>query len=378
MSDNVEVVHRLDAFHRAIGAHLRHLFAAIVDADAAEVWKDSEARDLAHWLCMRYDLSEWKARRWIAAAHALQRLPAIAEALVSGEIGVDKVVELTRFATPETEGRLVRWAQNVSGAAIRRRADLAARQEIEEVREAERWRSLAWWYHDEGRRFRLEADLPAASGAVVAKALDRLAQELPSGAEREAGAGQGARLADALVGLCSARIAADADPDRATVIVHASVEAVSAGEGGCQIEGGPVIHPEIVRRLLCDARVQTVVEDDTGRALAMGRVSREPSAALIRQLRYRDHGCRFDSCGARRFLRAHHIQWWGRGGPTELDNLILICSFHHSLVHEHGWAVRREQDGSVAWFRPDRTRYRSGPAPPKELADRSMLVGAGA
>jgi Domain of unknown function (DUF222) len=69
----------------------------------------SPARDLAHFLAMRYGISEWKARRWIAAAHALEPLPKISEAFASGALGIDKVVELTRFATPVIRLRL-RWA----------------------------------------------------------------------------------------------------------------------------------------------------------------------------------------------------------------------------------------------------------------------------
>jgi hypothetical protein len=79
---------------------------------------------------------------------------------VAGEIGVDKLVELTRFATAATETDLLRWAKKVSGAAVRRRADLLARRDIDEVRDVELSRSVSWWYFDEGKRFGLEADLP--------------------------------------------------------------------------------------------------------------------------------------------------------------------------------------------------------------------------
>jgi Domain of unknown function (DUF222)/HNH endonuclease len=147
------------------------------------------------------------------------------------------------------------------------------------------------------------------------------------------------------------------------VVVHASLRALT-GEGGCEIEDGPVIHPETARRLACNARIQTVIEDDAGQPLRLGRVSREPSAAMVRQLRYRDVECRFPGCGSRRFTQAHHIVWWHKGGRTDLDNLALICSFHHRLVHEHGWRLQRARNGAVHWFRPDGSRYRAGPAPP--------------
>ncbi|MBI4261708.1 MAG: DUF222 domain-containing protein, partial [Actinobacteria bacterium] len=307
----------------------------------------------------------------------LEHLPWIAEALSSGAQGIDKVVELTRFATPETEARLVRWAAGVSGAAIRRRADRAARQSLADAREVDRSRSAGWWFYDEGRRFGLEADLPAAQGAVVARALDRLAQEIPVMPGEEDASYAECRRADAVVALCSARVAGDSDPDRATVVVHAQLDGLERGDSGCELEDGPAIHAETARRLTCNARIQIVVEDDSGEPLRVGRVTREPPAWMLRQLRYRDHGCTFPGCGTRRFTQAHHIVWWRHGGTTDLDNLALVCSFHHKLVHEYGWRIARAPDDGVAWFRPDGTRHVAGPAPPSGVSERDgpMLVG---
>jgi hypothetical protein len=117
-----------------------------------------------------------------------------------------------------------------------------------------------------------------------------------------------------------------------------------------------------------------LLECRDGNVLGLGRTSREPSAWMVRQVRYRDRECRFPGCGARRFTEAHHIRWWRDGGRTDLDNLVLICSFHHRLVHEHGWSIRRETDGEVRWFHPDGTRYRAGPAP-GDHAEPKLLLG---
>jgi hypothetical protein len=121
-----------------------------------------------------------------------------------------------------------------------------------------------------------------------------------------------------------------------------------------------------------------VIEDGAGQPVGLGRMSREPSAAMMRHLRYRDAECRFPGCGARRFTQAHHIAWWEHGGPTELENLLLVCTFHHKLVHEYGWSVRRDPDGTVRWSRPGGSRYLSGPGPPAETVERrsSWLVTA--
>ena len=362
--NSIDVVRDLDALHARASVAQRDLLRGVAQADRCDAWKDSGARDMAHWLAMRYGISEWKARRWIACGHALERLPAISEAFSSGSLGIDKVVELTRFATAETEVRLLRWAARVSGAAIRHRGDLEARRQLQEAQQAEERRFLQWWYTEDS--FQLRGELPLAQGAIVAKALDRVAETIPEmpGTEDDDPYPQDTRRADALVVLGSSRIASDPDPDRATVVIHAQLEGLASGSGGCEIEDGPVIHPETARRLLCTARVQTVLEDERGDVIKLGRMHREPPAWMLRQLTHRDRGCRFPGCGNRRFAQAHHLTWWSRGGRTELENLALICSFHHKLVHELGWTITRDADGEIRWFRPDGVRYRAGPAPP--------------
>ncbi len=233
---------------------------------------------------------------------------------------------------------------------------------------------MAWWWLDEGRRLGLEVELPAAQGAIVVRALERMAEQIPAMPDEDATWFAPARRADALVALCSARIADDPDPDRATVVIHAQLGGDPATAGGFELEDGPSIDPRTAQRLLCDARVQVVAEDHRGDVIGLGRTSREPPPWMLRQLRYRDRGCRFPGCGTGRFTHAHHVVWWSRGGRTDLDNLLLVCSFHHRLVHEHGWSVTRAPDGVVGWFRPSGVRYRAGPSPgPGGIEPRSKI-----
>ncbi len=277
---------------------------------------------------------------------------------------MDKVVELCRFAAPETEGSLITWARRVSTASIRHRADLVLKRDIEQVRDAERSRFLNWWYCDEGRRFGLEAELPAADGAVVQRALERLSEKVPVMPGEEDDAFVEKRRADALVALASTHIAKDQDPDRATVVLHVRAGAYGEEEGASELEDGPVIHPQTEKRLMCSGRIQALLEDARGDVLRVGRLRRDPSPWMMRALKHRDRECRFPGCGARHFTQAHHIRWWEHGGLTELENLVLLCFFHHKLVHEYGWRIMRERDGTVTWFRPTGKRYRPGPDPP--------------
>ncbi|MGH2826221.1 MAG: HNH endonuclease signature motif containing protein, partial [Actinomycetota bacterium] len=89
-------------------------------------------------------------------------------------------------------------------------------------------------------------------------------------------------------------------------------------------------------------------------------------------LRVRDRGCTFPGCGARWFLQAHHIKHWTpERGPTDLDNMVLTCGFHHRLVHEHRWDVRLEPNGAATWLRPDGTPFQPGVPVPEELPARA-------
>ena len=101
--------------------------------------------------------------------------------------------------------------------------------------------------------------------------------------------------------------------------------------------------------------------------IGLGRMAREPAEWMLRHLRHRDRGCTFPGHSTR-WTQAHHIRWWSRGGTTDLENLVLTCLFHHKLVHEYGWTIRRERTDQVVWLRPDGVRFHAGPAPPIRAA----------
>ena len=66
----------------------------------------------------------------------------------------------------------------------------------------------------------------------------------------------------------------------------------------------------------------------------------------------RDRGCAFPGCTHTRFLHGHHIRHWLHGGETSVDNLALLCTVHHHLVHEGGWTIVRGADGELVFTSP--------------------------
>lgn len=96
----------------------------------------------------------------------------------------------------------------------------------------------------------------------------------------------------------------------------------------CEIESGPRLAPDMVRRIACDSSLIQVTEEYSGNPLDVGRRTRAVPPALRRTLRSRDRGCRLPGCNNHRFIDAHHIRHWADGGGTSIENLVLLCRHH--------------------------------------------------
>jgi hypothetical protein len=129
--------------------------------------------------------------------------------------------------------------------------------------------------------------------------------------------------------------------ERYQVVLHVDSDTLAAdgsGLGRSELEDGTRVSAETSRRLSCDASVVPIRHSVDGSVLDVGRRTRTIPPSLRRALEARDQGCRFPGCGLR-FTDAHHVKHWADGGETALDNLVLLCSHHHRLVHEDGWSV---------------------------------------
>ncbi len=170
----------------------------------------------------------------------------------------------------------------------------------------------------------------------------------------------------------SAEVRASSLPDHYQVVVHVDEHALRGGPGRSD---API---ETVKRLLCDGSLMPVVEDAQGTPLALGRKRRVVTTSLRRLLWARDRGCTFPGCGRRdRYVDAHHVQHWIDGGKTDADNTVLLCSWHHRLLHEGRFSMRR-RDGHLEFRRADgrvipRSGYRREDIV-DDTADESMCV----
>jgi len=113
---------------------------------------------------------------------------------------------------------------------------------------------------------------------------------------------------------------------------------------------GP-IHPNVIRKIACDADILPVLLGTEGQVLGIGRTSRIFPPHIRKALQARDQGCAFPDCTMPApWCEAHHITYWSQGGPTNTDNGVLLCSHHHHVIHKEQWMIASRN--GIPWFIP--------------------------
>ncbi len=354
----------VDALDRAVGemaAVSAEALRAVVEVEHRGRWRRDGATSVTSWLAGRYGLGWGTAREWVRVAHALESLPRIGDAYSSGRLSWDQLRPLTRFAAAGTDARWAERAPGMRPAALWREARRHERLRAREAEKVRRQRFLRLDWDRERSVLWLEGMLPAEEGTVLQTAIHGRAEAIP--ADPDAADPTGARLADALVDL-------SADPEPATVVVHAGAEELAGQEREtgpwlAETEGGQRLASESIRRMACDGKIEWLVERG-GHPLGVGRRGRTVPGPLLRVLRHRDGAaCRFPGCERKRWLHAHHLVHWADGGSTNLDNLVLLCHAHHRLIHEGGWRTSGHPARELRFHDPGgrvvpRVRLRAG------------------
>ena len=358
-----------------LSAHIQaatcRLLLLIAEMDRREAWADLGFISCAHWLSWRTNEQQGTAREKVRVARKLVDCPLVQEAFSQGRLSYSKVRAITRIVTPENESTLLEWALDGSTSQLERiirtyRRAKPAEQELAQRQNDERFLS---YHYDEDNMLVLKGRLPPEVGALMVKALQVASEELcdDNGAEPDQ------RLCDAMGEVAGAALdrgladrAGKARPKNYQVLVHVDEDVLQESDspGRCEVEGGVGISPETARRLCCDNPVLEMPVENFNGAFQLKRSSRRASAPLERAVKVRDEGvCQFPGCESRRFLHMHHVQHWAHGGPTDLDNLALLCSTHHRAVHEGGYSLNKTDEGELCFHSPDGQRLEATPPP---------------
>jgi uncharacterized protein DUF222/HNH endonuclease len=306
------------------------------------------------WISRMCAMSATSAADRLCVGKQLEALPKIAEALSSGEIGYQSTSLLCHLRDwlgdkqdLFVEDEMLDHARKHSVASLRYLCRIA-RHIVDPdgfFNEAEAdysRRKLHVSMMGDGMHA-IDGILDPVGGAALRTALDSLCKRVGPEDDRD----HSQRMADSLVELVHHAMDEGRLPKRNGVRPHVSLTTTleglknEVGAPPADVELSFPISTRTLERLACDCTMSRVLLADS-MVIDVGRATRIVSAPTRRALRVRDRGCRWPGCDRQvNWSTPHHIIAWARGGPGNLPNLVLLCFFHHRLVHEGGWQVVR-------------------------------------
>ena len=383
----------------------------VIEADG--LWAVGGARSFPIWVSHKHRVSVRTAHAQVRLGRALRDdLPATAAAASSGEITVEHAQALARLApTSDARRRALADAESECNEAflvrqatlrpvdsftiVARRWAAAADPEADDRgyveasdREYLELSQLPDGYHLAGQltvehgqalKAALEAVTPVPADDDDRTTTQRRAQALADLARIGldhglVGTGRAVRprvnvLVDYATFAALAAAAANADttcPTQGSLPGFTPAALVGSNDGdhesdagalsGPQFEDGTPIPRVLLDRLACDSEINRIIFGPQSQVLDVGRTERTFIGARRTAVVARDKHCRYPTCTAPPPLcEGHHVDQWARDhGSTSVDNGILLCWFHHDLVHRRGIGIRWDKG---RWVFTDRHGY---------------------
>lgn len=326
-----------------------------------------------HWIRVNCHMTSVAAGDRLAVGQQLERVPQSIDAMAGGEIGFPHLALIAREAEAVAESGtnfefdetpLLTKARNFTVGRFRnfchheRHANDAKRYVELEVDSVEaRTLSLRT---GEGGMLWINGIIDPEGGNILRTAIEPLARRNGQGAERK----RDRRLADGLVEMANRLLDSGSLPGHGAERPHLQVTATldtllqRLGAPAADIEFSLPISATAVARLACDCSVTRIVLGSDSQVIDVGRSKRVIAPAQRRALRVRDKTCRWPGCDRpASYTSGHHLVHWIHNGPTDLDNLVLLCHRHHWMVHEGGWQIVRTEDRSYSVVPPQLDRF---------------------
>lgn len=307
----------------------------VAEIDRDELWGGTGARSVAALVAWKTGSSRGNAETIATVAHRLESFPRCAEGMRQGRLSLDQVGVIASRAGQGSDEHYAKLASVATVSQLRTAIKLEPRTDPGPPPDPkptiskttadgfDLWRIAL--SHADSAKF--EAALQSHHDALMAEwKLDRDNSSPVSDQHPPM-----PTIPDSFMRLVHTgwdlEVQRRPHGQRTTVVVHLDVNRQIAS-----LHLGPLLGESERRYLTCDATCEVWFERD-GQVIGHGRSTRTISRRLRRALEHRSPGCAVPGCGATRGLHAHHIRHWEDGGPTDLDNLVLLCPYHHRLHH---------------------------------------------
>ena len=312
-----------------------------------------------------------EAARLCRLAGQLESLPKLTAELRAGRLSAGTTATLAGVATPHNEAALIETATVATGAQLQTLVRSYKQNSVPLSDEDRPPPTDTVTYGVRDGRWRLRAELAPELGAQVEAAL-RAENEAAIADAADHNDGEGMLSNDVEVsnaaafvamaqGVLAGKVRHDGIvPERFQVILHVD------DDDGAIVQGGGHVDQPSVTEFLCESWI-TIVTKKRGQPATITSPTRLATPMQQRALLARDRTCRFPGCGRSFYLKANHIVHHEHGGPTQLDNLVLLCQRHHTLIHKPGWSLRRDAAGTSLVHR---TRWSTAASPRRPTPQR--------
>ena len=321
----------------------------VAEMERDELCGATGARSVPALVAWKLGSSSGNAHTIYAVARRFEEFPRCTQALREGRLSLDQVGVIAAGGGEGSDEHYAQLASVATVSQLRTAVRLEPRPDPDprpkprrSVTQTSNETSTSW-------RITLPHDEAATFDAALQSHLDALITEWKRDhSDGEAVSDERSPLpdtADAFLRLVEAGWDAEATRrphgQRTTVVVHLDLEKPAAA-----LHLGPLLSDADRQYLTCDATCEVWFERD-GRVIGAGRTTRTVNRRLRRALEHRHPSCAVPGCGATRGLHAHHIRHWEDGGRTDLDNLVLLCPFHHRLHHRGGITISGPADALI-------------------------------
>ena len=339
-----------------------------------------------------------QAGKTLDRSETLDAAPKLADALDDARITpghVDAVTRGGKGLEPEQRERLIGRVESLVDMAAnstieqfgrRVRAEVAqiiADDGIDRLERQRRQTSLSTWTDNDGM-WNVRGRFDPVTALSVSSALDAAVEALFAEATPDTCPSDPVEKQKHLRALAFARIAQggvgagrSAKPEFVAVIdVAAPSDSVDDSGHDGAVDHVPVavqwpipieVPQRVLSELMADAKVSTVVVRNgvvlhAPGELQLGRTTRLANRAQRRALNGLYRTCAIPGCsvGYDR-CKLHHIIWWRDGGRTDIDNLLPVCSHHHTKIHHAGWIIDLDANRRLTITFPDGTVRNTGP-----------------
>ncbi|ORA38037.1 HNH endonuclease signature motif containing protein [Mycobacterium aquaticum] len=327
----------------------------VAELERDELCGATGARSITAFVAWKTGVTPNNADTIVAVARRAEQFPLCTQALREGRLSLDQVGVIAERAADGSDAHFAELAAVATVTQLRTAIKLEPEPKPQPDPDAptepepavEPKRSFTKIEHDDSTTYQIT--LPRLEAAKLDAGMRSHQEALIAAWKRDDDEGDQVseqappfpNTVDAFMSLVEAGWAADvaARPhgQHTTVVVHVDLDKHSE-KPVAALHLGPVLTDDERRYLTCDATCEVWFERH-GQPIGAGRAARTVNRRLRRALEHRDRCCAVPGCGATRGLHAHHIVHWEDGGPTDLDNMVLLCPYHHRLHHKGGITI---------------------------------------